>query len=33
MFNWWDKNGVSIELGDERFSNRACSIGKTLSER
>ncbi|MFN4862079.1 MAG: transposase DNA-binding-containing protein [Pseudanabaena sp.] len=26
--NWWDKNFASCELGDERLSNRAYSIGK-----
>jgi hypothetical protein len=30
--NWWDKNFASCELGDERLSNRAYSIGKRLSE-
>jgi hypothetical protein len=32
MLNWWDKNFASCELGDERLSNRAYSIGKKLSE-
>jgi hypothetical protein len=30
--NWWDKNFASCELGDERLSNRAYSIGKKISE-
>jgi hypothetical protein len=30
--NWWDKNFVSIELGDERLSDRAYAIGKKISE-
>ena len=32
MLNWWDKNFASCELGDERLSNRAYTIGKALSE-
>jgi Transposase DNA-binding len=32
MLNWWDKNFANCELGDERLSNRAYSIGKKLSE-
>ena len=32
MMNWWDKNFASCELGDERLSNRAYTIGKKLSE-
>lgn len=32
MMNWWDKNFASCELGDERLSDRAYSIGKRLSQ-
>ena len=32
MMNWWDKNFASCELGDERLSDRAYTIGKKLSE-
>ena len=32
MLNWWDKNFASCELGDERLSNRAYTIGKKISE-
>jgi len=32
MMNWWDKNFANCELGDERLSNRAYSIGKSLSQ-
>lgn len=32
MLNWWDKNFASIELGDERLSDRAYAIGKKISE-
>jgi Transposase DNA-binding len=32
MLNWWDKNFASCELGDERLSDRAYSIGKKLSQ-
>jgi hypothetical protein len=32
MLNWWDKNFASCELGDERLSDRAYSIGKKLSK-
>jgi hypothetical protein len=32
MLNWWDKNFSSIELGDERLSDRAYAIGKKISE-
>jgi hypothetical protein len=32
MLNWWDKNFASCELGDERLSDRAYSIGKRLSQ-
>jgi hypothetical protein len=30
--SWWEKNFASIELGDERLSNRAYGIGKRVSE-
>jgi hypothetical protein len=32
MMNWWDKNFASCELGDERLSDRAYSIGKKISQ-
>ena len=32
MLNWWEKNFASIELGDERLSDRAYTIGKKISE-
>ena len=32
MLEWWSKNFVSCQLGDERLNNRAFSIGKVLSQ-
>jgi len=31
MLEWWTKNFASCQFGDERLSNRAFCIGKTLS--
>lgn len=32
MWDWREKNFAGCQLGDERLNNRACSIGKTLSQ-